>query len=262
MRARTIFWAVLAVMAGACVVPATPTFAGGPLHFMNWLTGKGVDLHQYDCDDCPPDTVCIQRQPVKECVVGKKLLYKSKIRYEWVSIPETRYRWKKMHITKEIDCPYCKPVCKTEESQNCFGVEKWETAASAGPCGEGCGESCCGDGGCGDGAGCGKLHCKNIVPQLEKTKCKYCGREPGETVVKAKVWSCVRVPYTVYRRVKRPVCVKQPCYEKVNVQVTRHVCTHCGGIGCGQCEQPACSHCNGDGCPSCTGVASDDQSAP
>ncbi len=254
MRAKYFFWAMFAALAWSCVVPAKPLFADPPFNFMSWLTGTGVDVHQYDCDECPPDTICIERQPVNECVVGKKLLYKSKIAYEWVSIPETRYRWKKMHITKEIDCPYCKPVCNTKESQNCFGMEQWDTSGLAGACCEASVEGCCDDVGCSNGGGCSELHCKNIVRQLEKAECKHCCRAPGETVVKAKVWSCVRVPYTVYRRVKRPVCVKQPCYEKVDVNVTRYICTNCCGVGCGKCGKSACSNCTGNGCPSCDGA--------
>ncbi len=248
MRARHIYWVMIAAMAWSCAISTKPVFAGSPSKFINWLAGKGVDVHQYDDGECPPDTVCVERKPVEECVVGKKLLYKSKIRYEWVSIPETRYRWKTMCITKEIDCPYCKPVCKTEESQNSFGVEKWEKSAVTDACQSDC--------------EAGELHCKNIVPQVEKTECKHCGREPGETVVKAKVWSCVRVPYTVYRRVKKPVCVKQPYHEKVEVKVTRYVCTSCGGIGCGKCGKSACGNCNGAGCESCGGNESCDQITP
>ena len=166
-----------------------------------------------------------------------------------------------MLITKEIDCPYCKPVCKTEEGKNSFGAEKWEKSASADARCEGSGDGSCheDEGGHGNGDASAELHCKDIVPQLEKTECKYCGREPGETVIKAKVWSCVRVPYTVYRRVKRPVCVKQPRYEKVEVNVTRYICTNCRGIGCDKCEESACSDCNGNGCQSCDGAGCDDE---
>ena len=54
-----------------------------------------------------------------------------------------------------------------------------------------------------------------------------------------KVWTCVKVPYTVYRQVEKEVGVKQPCYEKVEVQVTRHVCENCGGLGCHFCQPTA-----------------------
>ena len=44
------------------------------------------------------------------------------------------------------------------------------------------------------------------------------------------------MPYTVYRQVEKEVGVKQPCYEKVEVPVMRHVCEHCGGLGCEFCK--------------------------
>jgi hypothetical protein len=44
------------------------------------------------------------------------------------------------------------------------------------------------------------------------------------------------VPYTVYRQVEQEVGVKQPCYEKAEVQVCRHVCENCGGLGCKFCK--------------------------
>lgn len=207
--------------AAVAICLATPAWlsAGEPFNLINMLTGKSVDLKSHECDKCgrvhDAEEHCIERYPVEDCVVGKKKVFDSKIRYEWVSIPETRYHWKKKCITKEIPCPYCKPVCKTEDGQRCVGKEVWEKY---------CDE-------------CGELHCKHIAPVLEKASTKRCDHEPGETTIKVKYWSCVKVPYVVYRQVKRPVCVKQPRYEKVEVAITRYVCEHCQGTGCTYCSE-------------------------
>lgn len=191
--------------------------AGDPFNLINFLTGKSVDLKSHACDKCGHphgnDEYCIERYPVEDCVVGKKKVFDSKIKFECVSIPETRYHLKKTLITKEIPCPYCKPICKTEDCQRCFGQEKWEKHCSE----------------------CSELHCKHIEPVLEKALSKHCEHEEGETTIKVKYWSCVKVPYTVYRQVRQPVCVKQPRYVKVEVPVTRYVCQHCNGTGCSTC---------------------------
>ncbi len=193
--------------------------AGKLFNLANLLPGRGMNLREHHCDKCgnahEPDGPCIERFPVKDCVIGKKKVYDSKICYEYVSIPETRYRWKNKWVTKEIPCPYCKPVCKTEDGEHCFGEEKWEKQCTV----------------------CGKLHCKHIETKIEKLPVKRCAHEPDETTIKARYWSCVKEPYLVYRRVKKPVCIKEPRYERVKVAVTRYVCKHCDGGGCGQCGQ-------------------------
>lgn len=197
---------------------AIPSPAAELFDLVNLLTGNGKDVATHDCDKCGyvhgAGEKCVGRYAVEDCVVGKKKVYDCKVRYEWVSIPETRYHLKKQLVTKKIPCPYCKPVCKTEAGQHCFGQEKWEKF----------------------GTKCEQLHCKHIEPQLEKESRKHCEHVKGETTITVKYWSCVEVPYTVYRQVKRPVCVKQPHYEKVNVPVTRYVCEHCQGDGCSHCE--------------------------
>ncbi len=90
------------------------TSSAGPFSLMNLLTGKGVDVHPHHCDECgnnhSPDGPCISRYPVEDCVVGKKEVFDCKTCNEYVSIPETRYHWKMMRITKEIPCPHCMPV--------------------------------------------------------------------------------------------------------------------------------------------------------
>ncbi len=221
------------VLALLIVIPGT---VNAELSIFSLFRGSGTDVHEHECPNCghthKTGTDCIKRTPLKECVVAKKKVFDSSIRYEYVSIPETRYRFKKRLITKEVPCKYCKPTCKTEKIDNCVGEEKWDKHES--PC------------------GCGELHCKHIEPKIEKLPCKVCGREEGETVATAHYWSCVKEPYTVYRRVKRPVCVKEPRYEKVTIQVTRHVCQDCGGAGCTHCAAANdCDECSGDGCSSC-----------
>ncbi len=218
MRQDKVLVMGLVASAILLVSPWYTMSSAGPLNLMSLLTGKGVDVHPYHCDDCgnthEPDGPCISRHPVEECVVGKKEVFDSKICHEYVSIPETRYRWKVMRITKEIPCPYCKPVCKTEDGERCIGEEKWEKHCTE----------------------CGELHCKHIQPRMEKAPTKHCEHEPGETTVKVKYWSCVKAPYTVYRQVKQPVCVKQPRYVKVKVPITRYVCENCDGNGCSHCD--------------------------
>ena len=192
-----------------------------PFRLSGLFSKSGVDVKSYKCDECGrihgPDVECIDRVPVQECVTGKKKVYDSKIRYEYVSIPEVRYRWKNKWVTKEIPCEYCKPVCKTKECEACYGAERWDK------------EKTC----------CSTRHCKSIEHKTEKQTCKYCGSEPGQTTVKVRYKTCVKEPYTVYRRVKRPVCVKQPRYEKVVVPITRH---RCNSVKC-----QGCRFCNGDG---------------
>lgn len=215
-------------LTGQTNVLAAGEGAGG--HHLFRLTGlfskSRVDLRSYECDECGqdhgPNVECIVRVPVTEIVTGKKKVYKSKIRYEYVSIPEVRYRWKKKWVTKEIDSEYDKPVCKSEDGKHCYGTERWDA----------------------DDIGGSKLHCRTIEPQFEKVVCKYCDYEPGKTTIKVRYKTCVKEPYTVYRQVKRQVCVKQPCYEKVEVPITRHeccsveheTCEKCGGAGCSVCH--------------------------
>lgn len=193
--------------------------AGHPFNMISFFTGKKADLKSHTCDKCGrshgKDEYCIARHKVEECVVGKKEVFDTKIKYEWVSIPETRYRWKKQLITEEVSCPYCcKPVLETEDCERCVGREAWEK----------------------HGDECNELHCRHIEPIIEKAETKRCEHEEGETTVKVKYWSCVKVPYTVYRQVKQPVGVKQPRYKKAKVSITRYVCRHCGNAGCNGCD--------------------------
>ncbi len=216
MRAAFLTWAALVTTATLLVgFPARLTAFDG-FGVYGWLTG-GTDVHPHECDECgrihDPGAPCIERIAVEKCVIGKKELFKSKIRYEYASIPETRYRWKKRLITKEIPCPYCKPVCKTEDGEHCFGQEWWDKECTE----------------------CGELHCKHIAARREKEQHKVCSHEPGETTIKVHYWSCIKEPYTIYRQVKQEVCVKQPYYEKVEVNVTKYVCEHGNGDGCSEC---------------------------
>lgn len=202
--------------------------ASSPISLTGWSKPSSVDLDSYTGDACRPLQTpcpqCIERVPVQECVTGKKKVYDCKICYEYVSIPEVRYRWVNKWVTREIPCEYCKPVCKSQEGRKVYGQERWDEQ-----------EAACG----------AKLHCRSIEPMQEKAACKYCGREPGETTIKVHYKTCVKEPYTVYRRVKRPICVKQPRYEKVKVCITRHECRE---LDCQTCDA-----CRGAGCDSCLG---------
>lgn len=186
---------------------------GGRL--LGWLGVRHADMTQpAECDQCgcshDAEGPCVERTPVTECRVGKKELHRCEIRYEYESVPETRYRWRMKFVKKEVPCEYCKPVCNSEDVEHCYEAEKWQAEPSA----------------------CGDLHCKVADPVTEKVPCKHCGQEPGKTVVRVCVFTCVKEPYTIYRRVKKPVCVKQPYYERVEVPVTRHICRAADGHPC------------------------------
>ena len=221
MKRPSQLWMAPAILFGVILAASNPATAAKPGSFFRNLTrvlGKtATDVSAHECNECQ-DPECIERIPVQECVVGKKKVYDSSIRYEYVSIPEVRYRWKNKWVTKEIPCEYCKPVCKTEQGERCYGTERWDKAK----------------------LGCSTQHCKTIEPKIEKQTCKYCGSEPGKTTVKVRYKTCVKVPYTVYRRVKRPVCVKQARYEKVEVFITRY-----------KCKKAGCDRCGGNGCANC-----------
>ncbi len=172
----------------------------------------------HSCDQCKKE-FCVERVPVTECKTGKKLVYDTKKRYEYVTIPETRYRYVTRRVTKEVKCSYCMPTCETTDVDHCYEKERWDTE-----------DSCSGE-----------LHCKTCETKVEKLPCKHCGRRPGETIVKVRVRECVKEPYIVYRRVQKQVCIKQPRYERVQVSVTRYVCNTCGGNDCqGCCDQGGC----------------------
>jgi hypothetical protein len=173
-----------------------------------------VDVHLPEsCDNCGHET-CITRRRVDDCVTGKMKCYKTKICKEYVSIPEVRYVWRMKCITKEIPCDINKAVCKDEEVDHYYETEQWQKFPTE----------------------CGDIHCKTCVPQSEKITCKRCEIEPGKSTIKVRYWTCVKVPYTVYRQVEKEVCVKQPRYEKVKVPITRHCCEHCNGVGCWICK--------------------------
>lgn len=173
------------------------------------------------CDTCKKE-FCINRVPVTKCETGKKLVYDVEKRYEYVTIPETRYRFVTRHVTKEVKCSYCMPYCEAYEVDHCYKSEQWNSHES----------------------GCGDVHCKSCVTRTEKLTCQHCGRKPGETIVKVRVKECIKEPYVVYRQVRRQVCVKRPRYEHVEVPVTRYVCKDCASGGCGQCgDRGTCDAC-------------------
>lgn len=277
---RTVFLlaAFTAFTSLTVVAPANVAMAH-PFSFISQFVPLGVDVHPHECDKCgqvhDADGPCIERQAVTECVIGKKEIFKSKIRCEYVSVPETRYYWKKVRLTKEIPCPYCKPVCKTEDRLHCFGREYWEkslkTDGKSHPNGaDSCCDSpqgampdlCAGQGEGSSSASCVEVHCKTIRPTFEKVPSKRCSHEPGETTITVHYRSCVKVPYTVYRQVKVPVCVKQPRYKKVKVSITKYVCTSCRGLGCSRCSSSTGSCSSTAGCSSSTGSCCDGPSSP
>lgn len=234
---RNIYFLRTVCLLAVLTVGATSlVHAAGRFSLINYFKRKGIDLEEHQCDSCgrslTQGEICIKRIPVTECLVGKKEVFNSSVRYEWVSIPETRYHFKDVLITKEIPCPYCMPVCEFKDGQRCVGKEKWKK--------HGGGTSECGK--------CSELHCKHIEPVLEKTEKVCLKHEKGETTIKVKYYSCVKVPYTVYRRVKKPICVKEPCYEKVKVKITRYICQDCSE---GQGDGNSCPNCNGEGCTDC-----------
>ncbi len=221
MRRLPLSWVVLPILSVLLVTSARPSAADE----LAWSRLAGlvgstpVDLIRPpgSCDTCKKE-FCIQRVPVTECVPGKKLVYDVKKRYEYVTIPETRYRYVTRHVTKEVKCSYCVPYCETKEVDHRYESEQWDSQET----------------------GCGELHCKTCVTKTEKLPCKHCSRKPGETIVKARVKECVKEPYIVYRQVKREICVKLPRYENVKVSVTRYVCKDCNVKSCGSCDKGTC----------------------
>jgi len=140
------------------------------------------------------------RAPVQDCVIGKKKLFRSWVCDEYVVVAEVRYRWETKCITKEIPADFEEPVCNSEDCEAGHNVEAWESEA-VGEC---------------------KIHCKSAKTESENVPIKRIDSAPGKTTIKVCYKSCVKVPYTVYRQIKRPICVKQPCHESVEVPVTRY----------------------------------------
>jgi hypothetical protein len=205
-----------------------------PFRMSSFFSKHGTDVRTYTCDECgqqhPPDMECTQRVAISDCIVGRKRVYDCEVRCEYVSVPEVRYRLKTIWVTKEIPAPGCYPVCKITDGQNCYGEEHWDDYNKGTVC---------------------ETHCRSIEPKVEKVDCKQCQFEKGETTIKVRYKTCVKVPYTVYRRVKRQVCVKIPCDEEVDVQIIRHECHDPDCKGCSSCNGAACSNCRGQGCGEC-----------
>ncbi|MGA2256688.1 MAG: hypothetical protein ABSG53_18730 [Thermoguttaceae bacterium] len=177
--------------------------------------GTPVDVHcPQACNNCGHE-VCIERAPVQDCVVGEKKVYTTSIHKQYVTIPEVRYKFQMVFVEKEIPAEYCKTVCEPKTVDHQYQAEHWEKQTL--PCGD-------------------ELHCKTCETKTEKLTQQECKTEKGKTTIKVHYWSCVKVPYTVYRQVEKEVCVKQPRTEKVCVSVTRYECQNCGGIGCALCR--------------------------
>jgi hypothetical protein len=182
------------------------------LQALNPFRGTPVDIHcPASCDTCGHE-VCVDRQKVEDYVKGEKKLYKSTVRKQYVAIPEVRYRWEMKCVTREVPCECCMPVCKPEEVDHPYQAEHWERDEL--PCGS-------------------ERYCKTCETKTEKLpEVTTCETKPGKTTIKVHYWTCVQVPYTVYRQVEQEVGIKQPYYEKVDVPICRHVCEHCGVFGC------------------------------
>ena len=166
----------------------------------------GVDVRSYEvCPDCgqthDPDGECLQRIPVDDCVVGKKKGYRTLIRYEYVVVAEVRYRWKTKWITKEIPADCEEAMCITDEAVGPNNIQDWQSC-----------DSCE-----------GKVYYSTTKPDPDTAEIKRIECKPGQTSIKVKYKSCVKEPYTVYRQVRRPIGVKQPCYEDVEVPIRRYV---------------------------------------
>jgi hypothetical protein len=219
MRNIFILSAFVGLIAISAATHERTLFASGPecLEALNPFRGTPVDVHcSTDCDTCGHE-FCIDRKKVEECVTGEKKVYKSSVRKQYVSIPEVRYRYRMKCVTKEVPCDYDKPVCKTEEVDHQYQVEHWEKEEL--PCGS-------------------ERICKSCETKTEKLPVVGdCQTKPGKTTVKVHIWTCVKEPYTVYRQVEQEVGVLQPRHEKAEVTVCRHVCEHCGGLGCEFCKQ-------------------------
>jgi hypothetical protein len=220
MKKIPLFWVFVAL---SLAFPLK-MLAGGPswLDALNPFRGTPVDVHHPDaCENCGHEG-SVERAKIEECVVGEKKVYTTSIHKEYVSIPEVRYRYVMKCIVQEVPADYCKTVPKIENVDHQFQAEQW--CKDVAPCGD-------------------ELLTKRCVTQTEKLPVATgCDTKPGKTTVKVHVWTCVKEAYTVYRQVEKEVAVKQPHYEKCEVKITRHECTHCGGLGCEFCkpQQPAC----------------------
>jgi len=163
----------------------------------------GVDVRSYEvCPECglshDPDDECIERIAVPDCVTGKKRMFKSSIHYEYVVVAEVRYRWKTKWIEKEVPADFDEPACKTEEGISPSNAQDWTTS-----------DRCE-----------GRVYCESTKPDPDAVDCKRIECQPGQTTIKIRYKSCVKEPYTVYRQIKRPIAIKQPCYAEVDVPIT------------------------------------------
>src|ERR1700676_2633744 len=75
--------------------PSHALFAGdwGWLNVTHLWKGTPVDVHMPECPKQCGHEGCIERLPVTECLTGKKENDKVSLRYEYVAVPEVRYRW-------------------------------------------------------------------------------------------------------------------------------------------------------------------------
>ena len=212
--------AVILVLAGLLIVTGTlsaqeqePTFYG-PSTALKKIYYRishgphrtGVDVRTYEiCPDCgqahDPEVECIQRVPCPDCVIGKKRLFCGSVHYEYVVVAEVRYRWKTKWITKEVPADFQDPICNTEDGDCLHNVEDWTSC-----------DTCE-----------GKMYCQTTKSDPDGVEIKRIECEPGQTTIKVRYKSCVKEPYTVYRQIRRPIAVKQPCYEKVEVPITRYI---------------------------------------
>jgi hypothetical protein len=216
MKIRFAAWAGLAISVWQFSTPAQALYAQEqspcfrrPSECLRRLYYKitGTDVRSFDVDPdcevlCDPPSECLQRIPCDDCVRGKKKLFCGSICYENVTVAEVRYRWKTKWITKEVPADFEEPICNTDDQESLHCVEDWKSG-QWGEC---------------------KIHCRSMTPAKETVEQKRIDCQPGKTTVKLCYKSCVKVPYTVYRQIKRPIAIKQPCCEKVEVPVKRYAC--------------------------------------
>ena len=159
MRKLSVLWVamLLAVPSGTLLAAELP-FG----NLVGLLGGTHVDMHLPQSSNQCSHEGCIERVPITECVTAKKEVFDVKKCYEYVTIPETKYRFVTRCVVKEVKCPYCMPYCEAQDVPRCYESETWEST---------------GGGGCG---GCGQVHCKRCQNKIENVVCQQCGRKHGQ----------------------------------------------------------------------------------
>lgn len=221
MKGR-IWFAAIATAAVMMTAYPAPTRAGdGSLPGLTDFFNGGLFCLPGKEPKCHESTVT--RTPVDKCIHGKKEVDNVKIRCEYETVPETRYRYVRRLVCKEIPSSGCKTVCTDKGGTTSITTQQWNDSSK----------------GKADGKkGGATVHCSDCVDQDQSTSCISCDSSKGKTTTKVHYWTCVKEPYTVYHQIKREVAVNQPHYEHVKVPITKYVCDHCNQAGCdGKCGE-------------------------